>query len=159
MKISELPKKIKEKALEYQRYEKNKSFDKNTDYLIMAFYWHNTFEGSDYWCDWSKKEPMKPEFEGTIEGFKPKQIENNNGGKTDYYDLPEKAISIQDLIEHREMNFSIGNIFKACYRFGKQSHSNEIRDLNKIIYFANRQLDILNKKQLNGKTISSSEDK
>lgn len=71
----------------------------------MAFYWHNTFEGSDYWCDWSKKEPMKPEFEGTIEGFKPKQIENNNGGKTDYYDLPEKAISIQDLIEHREMNF------------------------------------------------------
>ena len=48
---------------------------------------------------------------------------------------------MQDLIEYKEMNFAIGNIFKACYRLGKQEHSKKERDLNKILYFANRELE------------------
>jgi hypothetical protein len=68
---------------------------------------------------------------------------DNNGGKTEYYDAPEGNKTLQDLIEYKEMNFAIGNIFKACYRLGKQEHSKKERDLNKILYFANRELEKL----------------
>ena len=68
---------------------------------------------------------------------------DNNGGKTEYYDAPEGNKTLQDLIEYKEMNFAIGNIFKACYRFGKQDHSEKERDLNKILYFVNRELEKL----------------
>ena len=64
----------------------------------------------------------------------------NNGGSTDYYKLPNNAKDLQDLIEYKEMNFALGNIFKAVYRFGSCSHSDTIRDLNKIVYFANREI-------------------
>jgi len=69
----------------------------------------------------------------------------NNGGSTDYYKLPSKAVDLQDLIEAKEMSFALGNIFKAVYRLGSQTHSSSERDLNKIIYFAERELKRLNK--------------
>jgi hypothetical protein len=64
----------------------------------------------------------------------------NNGGSTDYYKIPPGSIDLQDLIEYKNMDFSLGNIFKACYRIGSDNHSSNERDLNKIIYFANREL-------------------
>jgi len=64
------------------------------------------------------------------------------GGSTpSQYGLPEDAKEIQDLIEHRGMNFAIGNIFKAAYRLGHCDHSDTARDLRKIIWFAQRELD------------------
>lgn len=64
----------------------------------------------------------------------------NNGGKTDYYKLPEHAEQLSDLIEHRNMNFQIGEIFKAAWRYNDdRTHSNPIRDLNKITFFAERE--------------------
>lgn len=66
----------------------------------------------------------------------------NNGGSTDYYKLPRNATDIMDLIEYRNMNFSMGNIFKACYRMGECDHSDKIRELNKIIWFAQRELSL-----------------
>lgn len=71
----------------------------------------------------------------------PKHKAENYGGSTDYYKLPESATDLQDLIEHKDMNFATGNIFKAAYRLGNCSHSDKIRDLNKIIWFANRELN------------------
>ena len=63
------------------------------------------------------------------------------GGSTpSQYALPNDATELQDLIEYREMNFSIGNIFKACYRLGHKSNVTKEYDLNKIIYFAQREL-------------------
>lgn len=63
------------------------------------------------------------------------------GGSTpSQYALPTNANELQDLIEYREMNFSIGNIFKACYRLGHKSNVSKEYDLNKIIYFAQREL-------------------
>ena len=63
------------------------------------------------------------------------------GGPTpSQYALPNNATELQDLIEYREMNFSIGNIFKACYRLGQKSNVTKEYDLNKIIYFAQREL-------------------
>ena len=70
---------------------------------------------------------------------------HNNGGKTDYYDLPKDAKCCQDIIEWREMNFQQGNIFKVAFTFncGRHSGTDYRRDLNKIIYFAQRELERL----------------
>lgn len=72
----------------------------------------------------------------------------NNGGETDYYYIPAGAVMAQDIIEHREMNFAQGNIFKAAFTFnvGRHDSTDEIRELNKIIYFAERQKRMIEKK-------------
>lgn len=62
----------------------------------------------------------------------------SDGGATSYYELPEGATELNDLIEHKQMIFALGNIFKACYRFGEKDSAAKIYDLNKIIYFAER---------------------
>lgn len=62
----------------------------------------------------------------------------SDGGATDYYELPANASELNDLIEHKEMSFALGNIFKACYRFGEKDTASRLYDLNKIIYFADR---------------------
>ncbi len=66
--------------------------------------------------------------------------EDRAGWSTDYYELPEGASELQDLIEHRGMNFAIGNIFKAAYRMGLKDKTDREYDLNKIIWFAQREL-------------------
>jgi hypothetical protein len=55
MKISQLPKDVKIKALEYQRNE-NQRWEKRTDNLVDAFGWKNTKEGHNYWKEWYKKD-------------------------------------------------------------------------------------------------------
>lgn len=62
----------------------------------------------------------------------------SDGGATDYYRLPANATELNDLIEHKRMSFALGNIFKACYRFGEKDAASRLYDLNKIIYFAER---------------------
>ncbi len=62
----------------------------------------------------------------------------SDGGKTSYYQLPKGATELNDLIEHKGMSFALGNIFKACYRFGEKDAASRLYDLNKIIYFAER---------------------
>jgi len=69
-------------------------------------------------------------------------LSKNNGGRTDYYSLPTQARECQDIIEWRDMNFSQGNIMKIAFTFNTSRHSGTDyeRDLNKIIYFAQREL-------------------
>lgn len=68
------------------------------------------------------------------------------GGSTPaQYGIPRGAKEIQDLIEFRDMNFAIGNIFKACYRMGYKDGVDQAYDLRKIIYFAQRELKRLEK--------------
>jgi hypothetical protein len=67
----------------------------------------------------------------------------SGGSNPVQYDIPKDAVTLQDLIEYRDMNFAIGNIFKAVYRIGKCDHSDKQRDLNKIIWFAQRELNKL----------------
>src|SRR5690554_1266429 len=62
----------------------------------------------------------------------------SDGGSTSYYDLPEGATTLNDLIEHKEMSFALGNIFKAAYRLGEKDGADELYDINKILYFAER---------------------
>ena len=69
----------------------------------------------------------------------------NNGGSTDYYKFKENWKECADIIEDREMNYNQGNIFKSafCFNIGRHSGTDYIRELNKIIYFANRELESL----------------
>ena len=65
------------------------------------------------------------------------------GLSSDYYTLPEGCKELQDLIEYRDMNFARGNIFKATYRLGDKPGVDQIYDYEKIIWFAQREIDRL----------------
>ena len=67
------------------------------------------------------------------------------GGSSDYYKFPEGAREIMDLIEHKNMSFALGNIFKAVYRLGDKPGVTQMYDLEKIIYFAEREITRLNR--------------
>jgi len=64
----------------------------------------------------------------------------SDGGITSYYELPPGATELNDLIEHKNMSFAVGNIFKAAYRLGEKDGAEEGYDLRKIIFFAKRRL-------------------
>lgn len=66
---------------------------------------------------------------------------NTNNGVSDgstasYYELPTGSSELQDLISHRNMNAQDGEIFRAIYRKGLASHSDELRDAKKVLFYA-----------------------
>jgi hypothetical protein len=75
-----------------------------------------------------------PNSAGTITPVK------SDGSSTSYYKIPKDATDLIDLIEHKNMNFAVGNIFKACYRLGQKDGNDDAYDLRKIIFFAEREL-------------------
>lgn len=93
--------------------------------------WH-----PDYVLPTVKRTPANDSFCDRVLGTK--QPATSDGGSTDYYRLPTGATELNDLIEHKRMSFALGNIFKACYRFGEKDAASRMYDLNKIIYFAER---------------------
>lgn len=79
-----------------------------------------------------------PESPSIIIAQKENPTEEPPGGSTpSQYALPPGAEELQDLIEYREMNFAIGNIFKACYR--KKDGVDPLYDIRKILWFAKRE--------------------
>lgn len=62
-----------------------------------------------------------------------------------YYELPEGCQELQDLIEYKQMNFAIGNMFKAIYRLGEKDGNTKKYDLEKIIWFAQREIERIQK--------------
>lgn len=85
------------------------------------------------------EDELEEENNNYARGTKKQSTENNNGGATDYYSLPRNANTLQDLIEHRNMNGSIKDIFKACYRLGIKTED-ELRDANKMAYYSLREV-------------------
>ena len=71
--------------------------------------------------------------------------ETSDGSTAGYYELPDNATELQHLISHRDMNAQIGEIFRACYRYGMVSHSPKMRDIKKIIFYATAELERLEK--------------
>lgn len=67
----------------------------------------------------------------------------SDGSSASYYELPKDSTELQDLISHRNMNAQIGEIFRECYRYGRASHSDELRGIKKILFYANAELDRL----------------
>jgi len=80
----------------------------------------------------------------------------NNGGATDYYDLPpvlSERPTLEDLIEYKDMRHWRGEAFKALYALEERaarsndSNSSEIREIYKVIYFCNRRLAMLDREE------------
>ncbi len=84
------------------------------------------------------------ELAGAYDAIKITKVDTtiNNGGATDYYSLNPEWTTHQDVIEAREMNYAQGNIYKvACtFNVGRHEGTNYERELNEIIFFANREL-------------------
>lgn len=60
----------------------------------------------------------------------------SDGSTASYYELPPGCTELQDLISHRNMNAQDGEIFRAIYRKGRASHSDELRDAKKVLFYA-----------------------
>jgi hypothetical protein len=69
----------------------------------------------------------------------------SDGSTASYYVLPEGAKELQDLISYRDMNSQVGEIFRACYRYGIASHSDRLRDAKKIKFYAEAEIARLEK--------------
>lgn len=75
-----------------------------------------------------------------------KSTSENNGGKTDYYQLSSAPFPIKDFddfAEWRQLNGNQFNIGKVAWTFnvGRHSGTDYQRDLNKIIHYAKRELE------------------
>lgn len=75
----------------------------------------------------------------------PVSLDKSDGSTASYYELPAGARELQDLIAFRDMNAQLGEIFRACYRYGMVEHSPKIRDIKKIIFYAQAELARLEK--------------
>ena len=64
----------------------------------------------------------------------------SDGSTAKYYELPGNANELQDLISCKNMNAQIGEIFRACYRYGQVQHSEKIRDAKKIKFYAEAEI-------------------
>ena len=73
------------------------------------------------------------------------QKQVSDGSSADYYELPAGASQLQDLISHRNMNAQLGEIFRACYRYGMASHSDQLRDAKKIKFYIEAEIARLQK--------------
>ena len=51
----------------------------------------------------------------------------SDGSTAAYYELPEDAKELQDLISYKNMNAQIGEICRAWYRYGEVEHSEKMR--------------------------------
>jgi len=73
--------------------------------------------------------------------------DKNNGGDTDYFDIDPTWKGCQDIIEARELNYAQGNILKVafCINIGRHEGTTYERELNKLIWFANRELKRIKK--------------
>lgn len=69
----------------------------------------------------------------------------SDGSTARYYELPEGATELQDLISHRNMNAQDGEIFRAIYRKGLASHSDALRDAKKVLFYAKAEVERLEK--------------
>ena len=69
----------------------------------------------------------------------------SDGSTASYYELPEGASELQELISCKDMNAQMGEIFRATYRYGQVAHSEKIRDAKKIKYYIEAEIKRLEK--------------
>ena len=69
--------------------------------------------------------------------------EASDGSTAGYYELPDGATELQHLISYRNFNAQVGEMFRGLYRYGLVSHSPKEREMKKIIFYAQAELDRL----------------
>jgi hypothetical protein len=67
----------------------------------------------------------------------------SDGKTASYYELPPNATELKHLIWYKKMNAQVGEIFRSAYRLNDCPHSDAIRNLNKIIAYAEQELERL----------------
>jgi hypothetical protein len=67
----------------------------------------------------------------------------SDGSTASYYELPKGCTQLQDLISHRNLNAQDGEMFRAIYRKGRASHSDELRDAKKVLFYAHAEVERL----------------
>lgn len=85
---------------------------------------------------WSRWVPAEAKDQTTA----PAKVKSN-GASSDYYKLPPHATELRHLIQAKDMDFAIGNVFKACYRLGEKEGTEELYDVRKIIFFGFDELE------------------
>ena len=76
-----------------------------------------------------------------------KDVSRSDGSTAKYYELPYYAKEIQHLISYKNMNSQVGEIFRTCYRYGFASHSNQLRDAKKILFYAEAEIERLERER------------
>lgn len=76
---------------------------------------------------------------------KEKEKEHSDGSTASYYELPDECTELQDLISYKDMNAQMGEIFRACYRYGQAGHSSKMRDAKKILFYIRAEIARLEK--------------
>jgi hypothetical protein len=72
-------------------------------------------------------------------------MSTSDGLSAEYYRLPEGAKELQDLISYKNMNAQVGEAFRALYRMGEASHSDQRRDIKKVLFYMNAELERMEK--------------
>lgn len=80
--------------------------------------------------------------------------ENIVAHEPDYYKINADWKMVQDIIEAKKMNYSQGNILKSafCLTSGRHSGTDYKRELEKIIWFAQRELNSIKEKIVDNDT-------
>jgi hypothetical protein len=71
--------------------------------------------------------------------------EISDGSTAGYYQLPEGARELQDIISHKNMNAQIGEVFRTAYRYGGAAHSDMLRDAKKMKFYIDAEIKRLEK--------------
>ena len=71
----------------------------------------------------------------------------SDGSTASYYELPRGATELQHLISYRNLNAQDGEMFRAIYRKGLASHSDELRDAKKVLFYAQAEVERLERLQ------------
>lgn len=97
--------------------------------------------------DWDIiSEYIEPNLDGTSDYLETKSNTNEvrgNGGSTSYYNVPEDAKVLGDLIKHKKMEHGIGEAFCALYRLNDNGEYK--RNLTKAKYYIEAELKWLDK--------------
>jgi len=76
---------------------------------------------------------------------KKKGFNDKDGLYSSYYDIPEGAKDLIDLMNYKKMSHSVGEAFCALYRLNDKD--TQIRNLEKVVYYASRELKRLRKEK------------
>ena len=98
---------------------------------------------------WGEKLGQEAQLESTMQVSEG----TSDGSTASYYELPDGATELQDLISYKNMNAQIGEIFRACMRYGESSHSNELRDAKKIMFYIEAEIKRLDAEERIAKII------
>ena len=70
-----------------------------------------------------------------------------DGGSLNYYELPKGATELRDLIRHKKMSHSIGEIFCAIYRLN--DNGEYLRNLKKAKFYIDSEIEECDKEKTN----------